>query len=89
MNNFLLSGSQSCQGLEVSEAARGTASSQTLLWAVTSQGSTLRGGGKATHPTFKYTCKFSSFRLVNITSGAKPYGGPEGSHMQIKNVAAN
>ena len=47
MNNFLLSGSQSCQSLEVSEAARGTASSQTLLWAVPSRGSTLRGGGKA------------------------------------------
>ena len=60
MKNFLLSGSQSCQGLEVSEAARGTASSQTLLWEVPSRGSTLRGGGKATHPTFKYTCKFVS-----------------------------
>lgn len=57
MSNSLPSG---CQGLEVSEAVRGTLSTQTLLWAVPSRGSTLRGVGKATHPTFKYTCKFDS-----------------------------
>ena len=39
--------------------------------------------------SFRYPSNIFSLHVQFVKKGNLKYGGPEGSHMQIKNVAAN